>query len=34
MLGHYGIIYEVKGNIAAIICKNKELKDEKIEEPV
>lgn len=34
MIGHYGVIYEVVDNIAVIICKNKELKNQKIEEPV
>ena len=34
MLGHFGIIYEVVDNIAIIICKNKQLKNVKIEQPV
>lgn len=34
MVGHYGVIYEVRNDIAVIVCKNKELRDQKIEEPV
>jgi hypothetical protein len=30
MVGHFGIIYEVLDNVATIICKNKDLKDQKI----
>lgn len=34
MVGHHGIISQVIGNLAIIICKDKELKNEKIEEPL
>lgn len=34
MIGHFGIIYEIKDNIAIITCKNKELFNERLEEPV